>query len=64
MEQLLNYNQLSERLGVSRRTVEFWVSARKIPFIKLGEKNSSVRFALNEVENWLRSKRVNPICLQ
>ncbi len=64
MDALLNYNQLSEKLGVSKRTVEFWVSAKKIPFIKLGERNSSVRFALSEVENWLQSKRVNPLCLQ
>lgn len=64
MDTLLNYNQLAERLGVSRRTVEYWVSARKIPFIKLGEKKSAVRFASNEIDHWIDTKKVNPLCLQ
>jgi len=47
--------ELSEYLGMSIRTIYFWVVQRKIPHFKLGKR---VRFDLKEIELWLKDKRI------
>jgi len=48
MERLVNYEQLAEILGLSANTLRVWVSARKIPFTKIG---GAVRFTSEQVES-------------
>lgn len=64
MENYLTYKEVAEMLKYSKRTVEYWVSANKIPFIKIGNNNSGVRFARSEVEKWIESRKVKPSCLR
>lgn len=60
MEQLLNYNQLSETLNVPIKTLQFWVHAGYVPHLKLGEgKRGTVRFLVSDVANWLNTRRIN-----
>ena len=53
----LTSDQLESILGVSHMTIYRW---RKdgLPFVKNGTKNSSVRFKLSEVEDWLEANDV------
>ena len=53
-EQLVTYEQLSQWLGVSRRTLEKYVHRREIPFIKFNSR--TIRFRVGEIKNWLQSK--------
>ena len=46
---------LSEYLDVKPKTVRSWVWMRKIPYHKLGR---LVKFDLQEIENWLKIRRV------
>lgn len=60
MEQLLNYNQLSELVNVPVKTLQYWVHAGYITYMKLGEgRKGTVRFLLSDVINWLNTRRVN-----
>jgi excisionase family DNA binding protein len=38
MENLLSVNDAARRLGISRHTLNGWVSKRKVPFVKLGRR--------------------------
>jgi excisionase family DNA binding protein len=38
MENLLNVAEAASRLGISRHTLNGWVSKRKVPFVKLGRR--------------------------
>lgn len=59
MERLLNYNQLAEILGVSIKTLQFWVAAGYLPHFKLGDgPKSPVRFIESDIINWLKTRRV------
>ena len=58
MEPLVTTKEVADFLGVSPRTVEAWVQARKIPHYKFGR---PVRFRLSEVEEWLKKQRVVPV---
>jgi excisionase family DNA binding protein len=50
MEQLIGYSDLAESLRVSEITLRKMVSARRIPFCKIGR---SVRFRPSEIDAWL-----------
>jgi len=50
--------QLGEYLGISVRTIRYWITMRKIPYFKMGR---HVRFDLKEVEAWSKERRVKEI---
>jgi len=50
--------ELAEYMGVSRRTVDTWVSTRKIPSIKIGR---LVRFNLVDVQKALKRFTVKEV---
>ena len=54
-------SELAEFLGVSRRTIDSYVSSRRIPYIKLGR---LVRFRLADVERALQRFTVEEVALR
>jgi len=54
-KRLLNTQHIAEYLDVSTSTIRSWVKHGKIPYMKLGK---CVRFDLNELNKWLRGKRI------
>lgn len=46
-QNLLSYQEVADILGLKPNTIRAWVSARKIPFVKLG---SAVRFTPKMVD--------------
>ena len=56
---LLNYEEAAELLHVRPQTLRLWVSHREIPFRKLGGK--LIRFAPDDLEQWIESKLVEPV---
>ena len=56
----LNKRQLADRLGVSTRTIDSLMRARRIGFLRITRK--LVRFRRNEVDGYLaRNFRVNAV---
>jgi excisionase family DNA binding protein len=53
---LLKKRELAERLAISKRTLDIWMSMGRIPFLKVGR---SVRFRLPDVLEKLSKYRVN-----
>jgi len=53
---LLNKRQVAVKLGVSKRTVDMWMRAKRLPYVKLGK---SVRFYWPDVLEKLQAFRVN-----
>jgi excisionase family DNA binding protein len=53
---LLKKRELAERLAISKRTLDVWMSMGRIPFLKEGR---SVRFRLPDVLEKLQTFRVN-----
>lgn len=52
-DRLLSPNEVADALHVSRRTVDRMIRDGRIPAIKLGEKNSSVRIDPVELLAWI-----------
>jgi len=48
---LLNIDEASELLGLSKNTIYCWVSRRKIPFTKI---NGLLRFDVAQLKRWIR----------
>jgi excisionase family DNA binding protein len=57
MEKLLSITEAAERLGVSRHTLNGWVSKRKISFIKLGRRTL---FNPSDLEKLIKANTVEP----
>ncbi|TNF32495.1 MAG: DNA-binding protein [Deltaproteobacteria bacterium] len=55
MNDLLGYDEMAKRLGVSVTTLYSWVRSRRIPCVYLGPR--AVRFDPTEVQEWLKSHR-------
>jgi len=53
---LLNKRQVAVKLGVSKRTVDVWMRAKRLPYVKAGK---SVRFYWPDVLEKLQAFRVN-----
>lgn len=51
--ELLTLEELSEILKTKQKTIRQWVYQGKIPSIKV---NGLLRFAVTEIESWLRPK--------
>ncbi|MFH0985548.1 MAG: helix-turn-helix domain-containing protein [Candidatus Omnitrophota bacterium] len=54
-QRLIEIDELSSMLGVSKNTLYDWCAVKKIPHIKLGK---FLRFSAAEIEAWLQAKRV------
>jgi excisionase family DNA binding protein len=50
LEKLLDYNEASQILGLRPATLRTWVSARRIPYVKLG---GSVRFVPEQLKDFI-----------
>ncbi len=57
MEKLLSVNDAAQRLGISRHTLNCWVSKRKVPFIKLGRRTL---FNPADLERMIKAATVEP----
>jgi len=52
---LINVEELSELLGLSKNTIYCWVSQRRIPFVKCGR---LTKFDLLRTEKWIEENHV------
>jgi excisionase family DNA binding protein len=52
---LLNKPQAARRLGVCARTLDSWIAARRIPYVKIAR---SVRFIPNDLEQFILDHRI------
>jgi len=57
-EPLLGYTEAAAFLGVPKGTLYWWVSQKKIPFVRLGPR--TVRFAPSDLQDWIDSHRYSP----
>ena len=58
LPKLLTCKEAAEILGLKTQTVRMWVSAKKIPYIKIG---SSVRFTLEQIEEFIENSQVRAV---
>ena len=56
-DNLINLETVSEILGVAPKTIHNWVSLRKVPYVKVGQK---VMFRPKSLESWLNRKEIKP----
>ena len=54
LPKLLNYREVAEILGFSAQTIRKWVSAKEIPYIKIG---TSVRFSPEMLEEMIEKAK-------
>lgn len=57
MERLLNIDELSEMLGVTKATIYSWTSQNKIPHIKLSKR--LLKFREEDIMEWIAKRSVN-----
>lgn len=57
MERLLNIDNVSKMLGVTKATIYSWTSKNKIPHIKLSKR--LLKFREEEIKLWLTAKSVS-----
>jgi excisionase family DNA binding protein len=57
---LLTIDEVAERLGLSRHTVERKIAAGEIPALQLGGRHSPIRVDERELEAWLYLKPLDP----
>ena len=57
-KRFLGLQEVSEYLGVTRGTLYVWVCHKRITYLKMGR---LVKFDLQEIEAWLKDKRVKII---
>lgn len=53
----INAEELSDYLGVSKTTIYYWVSQKKIPYIK----RARLRFDIREIDKWMAEKKVKEL---
>ena len=51
---LLDISQLSETINIKKKTIYDWTHKGLIPYVKVGR---LLRFDLNDIERWLKSKK-------
>ena len=59
MQGYIGYRDAAEFLGMKEGTLYSWVSKKRIPHHRIG--NRCVRFSLAELADWMESKRVASI---
>ena len=52
-DNLITIEELSGNLGLSKKTLQNWVSLRKIPYVKIGRK---VYFRSSRLQQWIERK--------
>jgi excisionase family DNA binding protein len=57
MANLLSVNDAAHRLGISRHTLNCWVSKRKVPFVKLGRRTL---FNPADLDRMIKAATVEP----
>jgi excisionase family DNA binding protein len=57
---LLTIKEVASRLSLSVNTIRRWVLEDRIAYIKLGEKNSSIRFEEKDIDALIESGRRGP----
>jgi len=57
MEKLLDIDDVSEMLGVTKATIYSWTSQNKIPHIKLSKR--LLKFREREIMAWVMARTVN-----
>ena len=57
-KRFISPDELSQYLGISVNTVRSWIWMRQIPYHKLGR---LVKFDLQELENWLKIRKVETV---
>jgi excisionase family DNA binding protein len=57
---LLTIKEVANRLSLSVNTIRRWVLEDRIVYIKLGEKNSSIRFEEKDIDALIESGRRGP----
>jgi len=58
MKKLLTVDEVAKVLSVKKSTLYQWVHLRLIPHIKVGR---FVRFKEEEIERWLKERKVKPV---
>lgn len=53
LDNLYDMDYVANRYGISRITLQRWVSARKIPFKKIGK---NIRFSDRDLAKWEKEK--------
>src|SRR5581483_9262484 len=61
-EGLMTYGDAATFLGISERTLERYVSERRVPFIQLPRRGrwSGIRFLRSQLLHWLEQRTVKP----
>ena len=54
----LGMDECADYLGLTKGTLYVWVCHKKIPYLKVGK---LVKFDLQEIEHWLKHKRIKEI---
>lgn len=54
-KRFIDVEELASYLDISKNTVYSWVNQRRIPCFKIGR---LVKFDLNEIETWIKTKRL------
>jgi excisionase family DNA binding protein len=57
-DELLTYEQLSERLKVKTSVLRGWVFKNSIPHMRFGQR--TVRFRASEIEAWIKAHTIAP----
>lgn len=61
MEKLMTINQVAEMLSLSKFAIYNMVYADKIPYIKIGRTNRSIRFDRNKINQWINKNSCDTI---
>ena len=57
-KRFIGIQELSEYLGITKGTLYSWTFQKRIPYLKVGR---LVKFDLQEIEIWLKERRVETI---
>jgi excisionase family DNA binding protein len=55
LKRYIGIRELSEYLSMPKGTLYVWVCHKRIPYVKMGK---LLRFDLQEIENWLKIRKV------
>ena len=56
-DNLITVQELARLLGFAPKTIQNWISLRRIPYLKVGGK---VFFRRESLEKWLKRKEIKP----
>lgn len=56
--EMIGPKELARRCGVPMGTVYWWISTKRVPFVRLGRRQ--VRFEVDAIERWIESRRQVP----